>query len=995
MKARKSAVVLALIITMLASMLPCVSADAQIGIGIMNFDYDENTLVEAMGSAKVTLDDKNSHSGDKSVKVSSVKSANDGAMLKMGAGSEELKYSASLWVMSDKAAKITAELNGIKINAANLQAGKWTRIGGTVIFDKVPEDLTLSVYCINNAADFYIDDISVLPEGEFNTTPFMPEGMNMLKNADLEEGVAEPFEGRSASVEATTAAAKDGKYGLAVTGRTESWNGMQVSIKDFLAYQCQYAVEFDFKNVADADSTNSYNLSLEYADQTSGGTIYTGIQSFTAPGDEWIHVKGTFVTHTYSMPLEKMYAYVESGDGSLNDYYIDNFSVSYYVPANIEQKVPLEDMPSLKEVYKDYFKVGAAWDQWENYSGREDYFLKMYNAFTIGNAMKPDATQPRKGDFNFKIPDEGVEYATEHDIELHGHVFVWHEQTPEWFTNVSSREEALDNMRTQINTLAERYGDKVTTWDVVNEAINDITDKNSISGILRDAPWKRVVGEDYILQAFKIAGEALPNTKLYYNDYNLDDGNKADAVCTLVKYLRENGARIDGVGMQGHYNVNTSAKAVEETIGKLEALGVDIHISELDVSFTPMHGEPTEEEYIRQAQKYAELFQVFKRHKDAIKKVTFWGTNDGGSWRAANYPLILDANYDPKPAFYAVVDPDKYLEENPPMPKVYRTANAIKGTPTIDGEKDAIWNDAPEFSINNYIMAWQGASAKCKALWDENNLYIYAEVTDGVLSDKANDAYNQDSVEIFIDENNKKTPYFEDHGDAHYRVNYKNVQSYGTGGISDGSFKTAAKEVTGGYVVEAAIPFQTIKGENGTVIGFDAQVNDDGKGTGDRNSIAKFNDMTDMSWGNTENYGNMGLYNTAADIPDEPVQAVPTTNNDKIKIIIDGKELKTDVAPIIKNDRTLVPFRALLQALDSEVGWDDSTKTVTSSKDGMTIELQIGSVTALVNGEEKTLDTAPEIVEDRTLIPLRFVSENLKYKVDWDGEARVITISTK
>ena len=150
-----------------------------------------------------------------------------------------------------------------------------------------------------------------------------------------------------------------------------------------------------------------------------------------------------------------------------------------------------------------------------------------------------------------------------------------------------------------------------------------------------------------------------------------------------------------------------------------------------------------------------------------------------------------------------------------------------------------------------------------------------------------------------------------------------------------------------------------------------------------------------MSWGNTENYGNMGLYNTAADIPDEPVQTAPTTNNDKIKIMIDGKELKTDVAPIIKNDRTLVPFRALLQALDSEVGWDDSTKTVTSSKDGMTIQLQIGNVIALVNGEEKTLDTAPEIVDDRTLIPLRFVSENLKYKVDWDGETRVITISTK
>jgi endo-1,4-beta-xylanase len=429
--------------------------------------------------------------------------------------------------------------------------------------------------------------------------------------------------------------------------------------------------------------------------------------------------------------------------------------------------------------------------------------------------------------------------------------------------------------------------------------------------------------------------------------------------------------------MQGHYNTTTSVAAVESSIKKFEALGVKISISELDVcDYTVVDGKMTEEQEIEQAQKYASLFKMFKRHSDSIERVTIWGIDDGTSWRSETCPLIFDKDYQPKQAYYALLDPDKYLEEHPYTAKATNQAYSYKGTPVIDGEAEELWDDVPEYDVNRFVMAWQGSTAKLKSMWDENNLYVLMDVTDTNLSTVSSETYMQDSVEVFVDENNEKTPSYEDNDDAQYRVSCENVQSFGSGAIQD-KFKTAVTKTDHGYLVEMAIPFHTPRTGTG-IIGFDAQVNDDSKGDGNRTSVAKFCDMTDLSWGNTEYWGEMFLSEHG--------------ERDDILVNLNGKTLSFDVPPMIINDRTMVPFRKILEELDAKVEYESDGQYITATRSDTEIKLQVNNETATVNGKEVKLDAAPVIVDDRTLIPVRFIAENLNAKVDWDSEKRVVGI---
>ena len=136
------------------------------------------------------------------------------------------------------------------------------------------------------------------------------------------------------------------------------------------------------------------------------------------------------------------------------------------------------------------------------------------------------------------------------------------------------------------------------------------------------------------------------------------------------------------------------------------------------------------------------------------------------------------------------------------------------GTPIIDGEIDDIWKIAETYSTQTVVSgSLQNAKADFKVLWDEKALYVLATVSDPVLNKDHSDPWEQDSVEIFIDENNNKTGFYE-LDDAQSRVNFVNEQSFGTG-ASAVNFKTATKEIDGGYIIEAAISWKTIAPSGG------------------------------------------------------------------------------------------------------------------------------------------------------------------------------------
>ncbi len=116
--------------------------------------------------------------------------------------------------------------------------------------------------------------------------------------------------------------------------------------------------------------------------------------------------------------------------------------------------------------------------------------------------------------------------------------------------------------------------------------------------------------------------------------------------------------------------------------------------------------------------------------------------------------------------------------------------------------------------------------------------------------------------------------------------------------------------------------------------------------------------------------------------------------DEDIKVIIDGENLTMDQPPVLKDGRTLVPVRAIFEALGVKVGWDDATKTATGDKDGKEIKIKIDEKTACVDGREVALDVPAQIINSRTLVPVRFISESLGASVAWNGDTKTVTITS-
>jgi endo-1,4-beta-xylanase len=528
-----------------------------------------------------------------------------------------------------------------------------------------------------------------------------------------------------------------------------------------------------------------------------------------------------------------------------------------------------KDLTSLKELYKDDFLIGNIVSGKEFEGSKFELLMMHHNVVTAENAMKPAYAYSKYPVFDFTAEDALVSQVENANLKLVGHVLVWHQQSEEaLYTdkdgNPLDRDAALANLRTHVKTVVEHFGDKVIAWDVVNEAMNDNpSNPSDWRGSLRESGWLKAIGPDYVKEAFLAAKEALgdKDVKLYYNDYNDDNQNKAEAIYQMVKEINEeyaathNGKRlINGIGMQAHYNLHTKPENVEASLKKFISVTDEISITELDITAGDSH-LLSEKQATDQAYLYARLFKLYKEYSDHIVRVTFWGLNDRDSWRAERCPLLFDANLQAKKAYYAILDPDKFIEEYIPDAKVVKEGIALYGTPKIDGVIDDIWANVPELQVNQYQTAWQGASGVAKVLWDNENLYVLITVTDTQLDKSNNNPWEQDSVEIFLDQNNRKTPSFET-DDGQYRVNFDNETSFNPASIATG-FESKTRIDGTNYIVEAKIPFTAVTPSNDLKIGFDLQVND-GK-NGARQSTATWNDTTGTGYADTSVYGVLTL----------------------------------------------------------------------------------------------------------------------------------------
>jgi endo-1,4-beta-xylanase len=312
---------------------------------------------------------------------------------------------------------------------------------------------------------------------------------------------------------------------------------------------------------------------------------------------------------------------------------------------------------------------------------RAALIAEQFNCLTGENEFKPDSLEHVQGKFNFAGADKIIAFAQQHDMKVVGHNLCWHQQSPPWmFADAGKkplpREQALANLKSHIDAVVKHFKGNVIGWDVVNEAIGD-----SPNEFLRDTPAHRAIGDDYVEKAFELAHAADPSAELYYNDYNIETPGKREKAIKLIRSLKAKGLRIDAVGIQGHWQLNSpDTKMIDSAISAFADVGVKVMITELDIDVLPRKASgadisATEKVGIdpykngcppavleEQAKRYGELFAVFMKHRDDVTRITFWGIDDGTSWLnnwpvrgRTNYPLLWDRQCQAKPAFFAVL----------------------------------------------------------------------------------------------------------------------------------------------------------------------------------------------------------------------------------------------------------------------------------------------------------------------------------------------------
>ncbi|MDN4604964.1 endo-1,4-beta-xylanase [Paenibacillus sp. F6_3S_P_1C] len=726
-----------------------------------------------------------------------------------------------------------------------------------VIIYVEPSDNTLT-------SDIYIDEVIITDVTPDQTAPEIVDKTGI--SADFEDGL-DGFKARNGR-ETVVLSQNDnhtsgGKQSLLVTTMAQ-YDAALVDATGKMAKNHEYELSAWVK-MAPGEAPTTLRISVQYADSGFANVS----PNATVTDQEWVHLTGKYTLTTTPSVLN---AYIETAnnDGGSRTFFLDDFALKYLGPVAAAPPIQ-EDLPNLKDIYEDDFLIGNIVNPATFDETRLKLLKKHHNVVTFENDMKPDYAYNADRQFDFTAEDALVQRVKDAGLDLHGHVLVWHAQSPTWLYTAASgeplsREEALTNLRTHVKTVVEHFGDQVISWDVVNEAMNDNpANPEDWKNALRNSGWLQAIGPDFLEEAFLAAKEVIDENgwdiKLYYNDYNDDNQNKATAIYSMVKEINENYAKdhpgeklIDGIGMQAHYNLGTRLDNVKMSLERFISLGVEVSVTELDI-MAGTNSAITEKEAKQQAYLYAQLMDLYKKNSEHIPRVTFWGLNDSTSWRAEQNPTLFDKNFQAKEAFYAVVDPQKYMAENPPEALEYKKSSAHYGTPAIDGSVDSVWSKAPEMKLDTKQMAWSGATGTAKALWDDDNLYVLVQVRDDQLNKSNPNVWEQDSVEVFVDENNGKTANFQD-DDGQYRVNFENAASFNPAEIAAG-FESKVSVSGTNYTVEMKIPFKKVKPANNAKIGFDAQIND--AKDGNRISVNAWNDPSGQGYQDTSVFGELTL----------------------------------------------------------------------------------------------------------------------------------------
>jgi endo-1,4-beta-xylanase len=341
-----------------------------------------------------------------------------------------------------------------------------------------------------------------------------------------------------------------------------------------------------------------------------------------------------------------------------------------------QSQKPASENKGLKDHYNDYFTIGVAVSPRALRTDESQLILQQFNSMTPENAMKMGPIHPVEGQYNWAGADSIAAFAKKNKLKLRGHTLCWHSQAPRWFFTDSTtgkqvtKEVLLQRLKDHITTVVKRYKGVIYAWDVVNEVISD-----NPGEYFRNSLFYQICGEEFVAKAFQYAHEADPDALLFYNDYNEINAVKREKIFKMVKGLKEAGIPIHGVGLQAHWAISEpSEPQLDSTIGRFADLGLNIHITELDISVYPKEHNARErkatdydtsfsaEKENRQIEMYKMCFRIFRKYKKVLSSVTFWNISDRNSWLdnfpvrgRKDYPLLFNKDLQPKKAYWEVV----------------------------------------------------------------------------------------------------------------------------------------------------------------------------------------------------------------------------------------------------------------------------------------------------------------------------------------------------
>jgi endo-1,4-beta-xylanase len=309
-----------------------------------------------------------------------------------------------------------------------------------------------------------------------------------------------------------------------------------------------------------------------------------------------------------------------------------------------------------------------------------------FNMVEPEDALKWEVVHPGRQSFDFAQADQVVDFAIRHGMMVRGHTLVWHQQNPTWLTEGKYRTgELAEILENHIRTVVGHYRGKIFAWDVVNEAFDELRPGTLRSTIWRDQPGIAIASSSelrtssnparsklearsskpaysYIEQCFRWAHDADPQALLFYNEAEAEAMNpKSDAIYAMVRDFRQRDVPIDGVGLQMHIaNLHADVASISANIGRFTALGVQVHITEMDVALpVDASGDARVEDLERQADIYREIAGACLTHPGCTAVQT-WGFTDKYSWIGSHSKhtqgaaLPFDRDYRAKPAYGAL-----------------------------------------------------------------------------------------------------------------------------------------------------------------------------------------------------------------------------------------------------------------------------------------------------------------------------------------------------